>query len=93
MYPLGSGLKENEFEGGPRVNVSDQMNKILVITKSLSSYNRSITKKPPEYESFLTDNESNIILGPRDIILDSVKIIINLEKIKNCVNMLIRLLP
>jgi len=90
MHPLRADLHEDAFEGGPRVNVGDQMNKTLILTKTLSSYNRLIIKRHPKYESFLTDNDSNIVLGPRDIVLDSVKIIINLEKIKNYVHKLIR---
>lgn len=92
MYPLQPDLDKDEFGGGARVNVVDQMNKMLIITKTLSgSYKLLTQKRPPEYEAFLTDRtESKIIIGNGEILLDGVKIIINLERIKNFVDSLIR---
>ena len=91
MYPLEFNLDKDEYGGGTRVNVADQMNKTLVITKTLSgTYKHGITKRPPIYESFLIERvEDEIILGPGDLFLDSVKIIINLEKIKIFVDNLV----
>ncbi len=91
MYPLQPDLEKDELGGGELVNVADQMDKMLVITKTLSgSYKLLITRRPPEYEAFLTkDTEGEIIIGPGELFLDSVKIIINLKRIKNYVDNLI----
>ena len=91
MYPVQPDLEKDELGGGVRVNVVDQMNKMLIITKTLSgSYNRLIKKRPPEYEAFLIDRtEPKIIIGPGELLLDSVMIIINLKRIKDCVDYLI----
>jgi len=90
MYPIEPDLEKDELGGGTRVNVVDQMNKTLVITKTLSgSYNRLITRRPPEYEAFLIDRpEEKIIIGPGELLLDSVKILISLERIRNYVDSL-----
>jgi hypothetical protein len=88
MYPLQPDLDKDEIGRGARVNVVDQMNKILVITKTLSgSYKLHINKMAPEYESFLTDRiEAPINIGPGELLLDSVMVFINLERIKNFVD-------
>jgi hypothetical protein len=92
MYPVERDLEKDEFGGGERVNVADQMNKILIITKTLSQGHRLNKKRrPPEYEAFLTNNaEDQIVPGPGELLLDSVKIIINLRGIKGFVDSLIR---
>lgn len=90
MYPVEIDLERDELGGGERVNVADQMNKVLVITKTLSQEHR-LTRRPPDYEAFLINNaEDEIVLGPGQLFLDSVKIIINLKRIKSCVNSLVR---
>ncbi len=91
MYPVEVDLEKDELGGGKRVNVADQMNKILIITKSLSQGHRPNEKRrPPEYEAFLTNNAGDeVVLGPGQLFLDSVKIIINLKRIKSFVNSLV----
>lgn len=91
MYPIEPDLEKDELGKVTRVNVADQMNKTLVITKTLSgSYKRLITRRLPEYEAFLIDKpEDKIIIGPGELLLDSIKIFISLEKIKNFVDHLI----
>jgi hypothetical protein len=90
MYPVEIDLERYELGGGERVNVADQMNKVLVITKTLSQEHR-LTRRPPDYEDFLVNNaEDEIVLGPGQLFLDSVKIISNLKRIKSCVNSLVR---
>jgi hypothetical protein len=90
MHPVEANLEKDELGGGKRVNVADQMNKILIITKTLSQAHR-LTRRPPDYEAFLTNNaEDEIVPGPGELFLDSVKIIINLRRIKGFVNSLIR---
>ncbi|MFZ5448999.1 MAG: hypothetical protein ACOZFS_10230 [Thermodesulfobacteriota bacterium] len=92
MYPVEPDLEKDEIGGGKQVNVADQMNKILVITKELSQLHMFHKKRrPPEYEAFLTNKaEDEIVLGPGELFLDSVKIIINLRRIKGFVDSLIR---
>lgn len=91
MYPIQPDVHKDELGGGARVIVADQMDKMLVITKTLSgNYRRLITRRPSEYESFLIDRtENKIILVPGELLLDSVSIIIKLIKIKNYVDYLI----
>jgi hypothetical protein len=90
MHPVEADLEKDELGGGKRVNVADQMNKILIITKTLSQEHR-LTRRPPDYEAFLTNNaEYEIVPGPGELFLDSIKIIINLRRIKGFVNSLIR---
>jgi hypothetical protein len=91
MYPLQTDLDKDELGGGERVNVAHQMQKILIITKTLGgSYKRLRQKMTCEYEAFLTDKiDSEIISSNDELSLDEVKIIINLERIKNFVDSLI----
>jgi hypothetical protein len=92
MHPVEVDLEKDELGGGERVNVADQMNKVLVITKTLSQGHRLNKKRrPPEYEAFLTNSaEDEIVLNSGELFLDSVKIIINLKSIKGFVNSIIR---
>jgi hypothetical protein len=91
MYPIEPDFEKDELGGGVRVNVSNQMNRTLVIIKTLSgSYRRHLTKRFPEYEAFLIDKpEEKIIIGPGEILVEGVKIIISLENIKSFVDHLI----
>jgi hypothetical protein len=91
MYPIKANLDKHKLSGGTRVNVVDQMNKNLVITKTLSGTCQHFgSKRPPENESFLIENmKDEVILVVDELFLDSVKIIINLGRIKLYVNNLI----
>lgn len=92
MHPVEADLDKDELGCGTRVNVANQMDKMLVITKTLSgSYKLLMKRRPPEYESFLIDRtKDEVVIGPRELLLDSVKIIINLKRIKNFIDFLIR---
>ncbi len=88
MYPVQRDLEKDEWGGGKRVDVVDQMNKMLIITKTLSgSYKRLPRKRPPEYEGFLVDRtEPEIISGPGELLKNNVMIVINLAIIRNFVD-------
>ncbi len=93
---LGGGSRvwadvdKDQLGDGLRVNVADQMNKMLVITKTLSGRHNP-KKIPPKYAAFLIDKtEPKIINGSDELLLDSVMILVNLERIKNFVDHLIR---
>ena len=45
MHPVEVDLEKYELGGGERVNVTDQMNKVLVITKTLSQGHKLNKKK------------------------------------------------
>ncbi len=81
----------DQLGDGLRVNVADQMNKMLVITKTLSGRYKHTREIPPKYAAFLIDGtEPKIINGSDELLLDSVMILINLKRIKNFVDHLIR---
>lgn len=93
MYPIERDLEKDELGGGKRVNVADQMNKMLVITKDLTMSHRiHKNRRPPDYEAFLANNiEGRITFDLCDgLFLDSIRIIINLQRIKGFVDYLIR---
>jgi hypothetical protein len=92
MHPVEPDLERDEIGGGKRVNVVDQMNKILVITKALrQGYMLNKKRRSSEYEAFLINNaDDEVVLDPGKVFQDSVKIIINLSAIKGFVDSLIR---
>jgi hypothetical protein len=92
MHPVEVDLEKDELGGGKRVSVADHMNKVLIITKTFRSiYRLDKKRRPSDYESFLiNDVKDEIVLGPGQLFLDSVKIIINLRSIKDFVDALIR---
>jgi hypothetical protein len=93
MYPphLTEDDLEPEDEEFQEVNVAEQMDKLLVISKTLSATYNLITRIPPEDKSFPSDRTEAInISDPDGELLDSVMIVINLKRIKNIVDSLIR---